>query len=54
MAFPTRHWRQLHFTNTLEPADREIEWRTGVVGILPNAQSALRLTGAVPEEQHEE
>ncbi len=46
MAFPTSHWQKLHSTNT-------IERRTGVVGIFPNAQAALRLIGAVLEEQHE-
>jgi len=54
MAFPASHWRQLHSTNTLERVNREIERRTGVVGIFPNAQAALRLIGAVLEEQHEE
>jgi putative transposase len=54
MAFPTSHWRQLHSTNTLERVNREIERRTGVVGIFPNAQAALRLIGAVLEEQREE
>ena len=54
MAFPVSHWRQLHSTNTLERVNREIERRTGVVGIFPNAQAALRLIGAVLEEQHEE
>jgi putative transposase len=54
MTFPVSHWRQLHSTNTLERVNREIERRTGVVGIFPNAQAALRLIGAVLEEQHEE
>ena len=54
MAFPASHWRQLHSTNTLERVNRGIERRTGVVGIFPNAQAALRLIGAVLEEQHEE
>ena len=54
MAFPTSHWQKLHSTNTIERVNREIERRTGVVGIFPNAQAALRLIGAVLEEQHEE
>jgi len=54
MAFPASHWRQLHSTNTRERVNREIERRTGVVGIFPNAQAALRLIGVVLEEQHEE
>jgi putative transposase len=54
MAFPASHWRQLHSTNTLERVNREIGRRTDVVGIFPNAQAALRLIGAVLEEQHEE
>ncbi|MDD5264417.1 MAG: IS256 family transposase [Candidatus Bipolaricaulis sp.] len=54
MTFPTSHWQKLHSTNTIERVNREIERRTGVVGIFPNAQAALRLIGAVLEEQHEE
>lgn len=54
MAFPTSHWQKLHLTNTIERVNREIERRTGVVGIFPNAQAAVRSTGAVLEEQHEE
>jgi len=34
--------------------NREIERRTGVVGVFRNAQAALRLIGAALEEQHEE
>jgi transposase-like protein len=54
MAFPPSHWRQLHSTNTLERVNREIGRRCDVVGIFPNAQAALRLIGAVLEEQHDE
>ncbi|MBE3597613.1 MAG: transposase [Limnochordaceae bacterium] len=54
MAFPPEHWRQIHSTNPLERLNREIARRTDVVGILPNAEAALRLIGAVLQEQHEE
>lgn len=54
MAFPPSHSRQLYSTNTLERLNREIERRCDVVGIFPNAKAALRLIGAVLEEQHDE
>ncbi|MFH1609207.1 MAG: IS256 family transposase [Candidatus Bipolaricaulota bacterium] len=54
MAFPREHWRRLHSTNVLERLHREIGRRCDVVGIFPNATSALRLIGAVLEEQQDE
>ncbi|HAZ30514.1 TPA: IS256 family transposase, partial [Candidatus Acetothermia bacterium] len=54
MAFPQAHWRRIHSTNVLERLHREIKRRCNVVGILPNAASALRLIGAVLEEQGDE
>lgn len=54
MAFPQEHWRRLHSTNVLERVHREIGRRCDVVGIFPNAPSALRLIGAVLEEQQDE
>lgn len=54
MAFPQPHWRRIHSTNVLERLHREIKRRCNVVGIFPNARSALRLIGAVLEEQGDE
>jgi len=54
MAFPQAHWRRIHSTNVLERLHREIGRRCNVVGIFPNASSALRLIGAVLEEQQDE
>ncbi|SQD92498.1 transposase [Candidatus Bipolaricaulis anaerobius] len=54
MAFPPAHWRRIHSTNVLERLHREIKRRCNVVGIFPNARSALRLIGAVLEEQGDE
>ncbi len=54
MAFPQAHWRRIHSTNVLERLHREIKRRCNVVGIFPNARSALRLIGAVLEEQGDE
>ncbi|QAA77163.1 MAG: Mobile element protein [Candidatus Bipolaricaulis sibiricus] len=54
MAFPQAHWRRIHSTNVLERLHREVNRRCNVVGIFPNARSALRLIGAVQEEQGDE
>ena len=54
MAFPREHWTKIASTNSLERVNKEIKRRTDVVGILPNSASALRLTGCVLLEQHDE
>lgn len=53
MAFPKKHWRQLHSTNPLERQNREIKRRTDVVGIFPNDASILRLVTMLLIEQND-
>ncbi|MCZ7664671.1 MAG: IS256 family transposase [Thermoleophilia bacterium] len=52
--FPREHWSKLRSTNPLERINREIGRRSDVVGIYPNDQSLLRLTGALLCEQNDE
>jgi len=54
MSFPREHWTRIYSTNPLERANREVKQRTNVVGIFPNAASALRLVGSVLIEVHDE
>jgi len=54
MAFPMEHWTRIYSTNPLERVNREVKRRTNVVGIFPNAPSALRLVGSVLIEVHDE
>lgn len=45
--FPPERWSKLHSTNPLERINREIGRRSHVVGIHPNDESLLRLSGAL-------
>jgi len=54
MSFPAEHWRRIHSTNVLERLNRELARRCDVVGIFPNVAAALRLLGALLEEQQDE
>lgn len=53
-AFPQAHWRKIWSTNPLERLNREVNRRTDVVGIFPNAQALLRLSTCVLIEAHGE
>src|SRR5690606_18445399 len=54
MALPESYRRRLRSTNGLERLNREVRRRERVIGIFPNADSALRLLGAMLMEQDEE
>jgi transposase-like protein len=54
MGFPREHWSKLRSTNPLERINREIGRRSDVVGIYPNDESLLRLSGALLLEQTDE
>ncbi len=51
--FPRQHHKHLKSTNMLERLNEEIERRTLVVRIFPNAQSCLRLIRASAVDTHE-
>ena len=52
--FPQEHAAKISSTNPIERINREIRRRTRVVGVFPNAASAMRLIGMVLLEQTEE
>jgi len=52
--FPEEHRRRIRTSNMLERLNKEVNRRTRVVGIFPNAESCLRLVTAVLMEISEE
>jgi putative transposase len=51
---PREHWTKLRSTNPLERVNKEIGRRSDVVGIFPNDAAAIRLAGALLNEQNDE
>ncbi|MET3693800.1 transposase-like protein [Methylobacterium goesingense] len=54
MGFPAAHRIELHGTNSLEHLNHEIERRTEVDGIFPDAAVITRLVGAILPERNDE
>jgi transposase-like protein len=52
-SFPREHWPKLRSTNPLERVNKEIGWRSDVVGIYPNDQALIRLAGMLLVEQND-
>lgn len=50
MALPERYGKRLRTTNGVERLNQETRRRERVIRIFPNEDSALRLLGAVPDE----
>lgn len=45
--FPIEHQRSLRTYNSLERVNKEIRWRTKIIGVFPNEESCLRLISAL-------
>jgi len=52
--FPVAHWKKIWSSNPLERLNKEIKRRTDVVGVFPDPEALLRLSGAVLVEAHDE